>query len=107
MIENPNKEIQTIIEEFTNALSIENKSQIDMVFSVQGYLFKHFGRKSYPMLNNLLISMDKLHENMDFYFQKALEKAIGQAITAMGPEKLLSILPLNIGQEYVNTNSSI
>jgi hypothetical protein len=58
------------------------------------------GKSSYPLLVPLLKSLGELHEpNKDFGefpASDALQSTFAAAISSMGPEKFLSVLPLNI-----------
>ena len=62
----------------------------------------------YPLLCNLLKSLGELYETKDLHtaaMSSSLVECFGCAISAMGPEKFLSILPLNLQcdeKEYLN-----
>ncbi|XLR26687.1 hypothetical protein HN51_039902 [Arachis hypogaea] len=45
-----------------------------------------------------LVDVQKLHEE-DFLFKKQLHECFGSALVAMGPERLLSLIPLNLEAE--------
>ncbi|XLU48886.1 hypothetical protein S245_043700, partial [Arachis hypogaea] len=45
-----------------------------------------------------LVDVQKLHEE-DFLFKKQLHECFGPALVAMGPERLLPFIPLNLEVE--------
>ncbi|KAL4305947.1 hypothetical protein AHAS_Ahas16G0129200 [Arachis hypogaea] len=59
------------------------------------------GRSSHYFMRGILknlVDVQKLHEE-DFLFKKQLHECFGSALVAMGPERLLSLIPLNLEAE--------
>jgi ribosomal RNA-processing protein 12 len=92
--------LKQIIAAFHNSLNIKNKNNLDVVLALLGDLFQRLGKKSYPVMRPIVLTLDQLRDNSDdFKLIGSLERAIGAAISAMGPKHLLSILPLNINSQ--------
>lgn len=75
------------------------------IHSYQWKLQQVIGKHSNELLSSLLQSLGELHEieaGQNTELHDAVQNALGSAITAMGPEAFLSILPLNIEEwEFV------
>lgn len=92
--------LNKIISSFLEALNIKNKNNLDIVLTLLGDLFQRLGKKSYSLLKEAVLVLDRLHSSAkDYQLMSSLEKAIGAAISAMGPENLLKLVPLNITRQ--------
>lgn len=70
----------------------------DMSFQVVSAMFDKLGVYSYELLGRTLKDlgdMQKLSDE-DFPYRKQLHDCVGSALGAMGPEKFISIIPLNL-----------
>eukprot|EP01080_Neovahlkampfia_damariscottae_P006377 gene6377-10384_t len=92
--------LMKIITKLHQCLSLKYSTNLDFIFQIFGNLFKRFGKKSYPILSDVLISMEKLHDSKHGRIQ--LESSIGMIIAAMGPIEVLTILPLNLLDEKLS-----
>ncbi|WOL06526.1 hypothetical protein Cni_G15260 [Canna indica] len=76
----------------------------DMSFQVLSTTFSQLGESSYYLMVGAIKSladMQKLPDE-DFSLRKQLHECLGSAVSAMGPEKFLSILPLNLDVEVAS-----
>ncbi|MED6156088.1 hypothetical protein PIB30_011550 [Stylosanthes scabra] len=71
---------------------------LDRVLQVVSAMFNKLGNSSPYFMRGVLENMVKRHEE-DFPFKKQLHECFGSALVAMGPERLLSLIPLNLEVE--------
>uniref|UniRef100_A0A7N0UJ95 RRP12-like protein n=1 Tax=Kalanchoe fedtschenkoi TaxID=63787 RepID=A0A7N0UJ95_KALFE len=73
----------------------------DMSFQVVSALFEKLGVESYYLMRGTIKNLSELQMLPDenFPFRKQLHECIGSAVGAMGPEMLLSLIPLNVDAE--------
>ncbi|CAL9039285.1 unnamed protein product [Musa banksii] len=76
----------------------------DMSFQVLSTAFSQLGESSYYLMAGAVKSLADMQNlsDEDFSFRKQLHECLGSAISAMGPEKFLHILPLNLDVEDVS-----
>ncbi|URE31142.1 NUC173 domain [Musa troglodytarum] len=76
----------------------------DMSFQVLSTTFSQLGESSYYLMAGAVKSLADMQNlsDEDFPFRKQLHECLGSAISAMGPEKFLHILPLNLDVEDVS-----
>ncbi|KAJ8491333.1 hypothetical protein OPV22_013054 [Ensete ventricosum] len=76
----------------------------DMSFQVLSTIFSQLGESSYYLMAGAVKSLSDMQNlsDEDFSFRKQLHECLGSAISAMGPEKFLHILPLNLDVEDVS-----
>jgi ribosomal RNA-processing protein 12 len=67
------------------------------VFGVMGAMFDGLRWQADPILSNVVATIGELRGSESFAGKKEADEIIGKAIRAMGPETVLSILPLNLG----------
>ncbi|ODA82552.1 hypothetical protein RJ55_01059 [Drechmeria coniospora] len=65
-------------------------------FNVLGAMFTSLRWRAYPRMLNVTRTIGEIRENSSFHSKKEADEVIGQAVQAMGPEAVLSVLPLNI-----------
>ncbi|QHN83601.1 hypothetical protein HN51_060040 [Arachis hypogaea] len=73
----------------------------DRVLQVVSAMFNKLGNSSPYFMRGILknlVDVQKLHEG-DFPFKKQLHECFGSALAAMGPDRLLSFIPLNLEAE--------
>jgi hypothetical protein len=91
--------LMKLINQLHQCLSLKYSSNLDFVFQILANVFKRLGRKSYPIMTEVLVSMEKLHDSKHDKSVIQLEKAIGNIIASMGTIPVLTILPLNLFEE--------
>ncbi|GKT87270.1 ribosomal RNA-processing protein 12 [Colletotrichum tofieldiae] len=67
-------------------------------FNVFGAMFDSLRWRAHPMMLNITKAVGELRGSGSFQGKKEADEVIGKAIRAMGPEAVLSILPLNIAK---------
>ncbi|PHH59876.1 hypothetical protein CDD81_2426 [Ophiocordyceps australis] len=77
-------------------LTVQYQSAWLETFKVTGAMFTALRWASYPRMLNITRTMGEIRENRSFQHKKEADEVIGQAVQAMGPEAVLSALPLNI-----------
>ena len=65
-------------------------------FTVLGAMFDSLRWRAHPMMLGITRTIGEIRENTSFRQKKEADEVIGKAIRAMGPEAVLSVLPLNI-----------
>ncbi|KAG6005949.1 hypothetical protein E4U21_007513 [Claviceps maximensis] len=77
-------------------LTVQYQAAWLQTFNVLGGMFTSFRWQSYPRMMNITKTIGEVRENPSFRNKKEADEIIGQAVQAMGPEAVLSALPLNI-----------
>ncbi|KAI9884499.1 MAG: hypothetical protein M1823_003714 [Watsoniomyces obsoletus] len=77
-------------------LTVKYQASWMEVFNVLGVIFEAFGPKSDPLLVDVVKTVGELRSAESFNGKKEADEVIGKAISAMGPEPVLQILPLNL-----------
>ncbi|KAL0941218.1 uncharacterized protein CTRU02_203981 [Colletotrichum truncatum] len=67
-------------------------------FNVFGAMFDALRWRAHPMMLNITKAVGDLRGSDSFQGKKEADEVIGKAIRAMGPEAVLSILPLNLAK---------
>ncbi|KAF5511795.1 Ribosomal RNA-processing protein 12 [Colletotrichum siamense] len=67
-------------------------------FNVFGAMFDSLRWRAHPMMLNITKAVGDLRGSDSFQGKKEADEVIGKAIRAMGPEAVLSILPLNLAK---------
>ncbi|TEA17643.1 Ribosomal RNA-processing protein 12 [Colletotrichum sidae] len=67
-------------------------------FNVFGAMFDSLRWRAHPMMLNITKAVGDLRGNDSFQGKKEADEVLGKAIRAMGPEAVLSILPLNLAK---------
>ncbi|RZB71976.1 RRP12-like protein isoform B [Glycine soja] len=73
----------------------------DRVFQIVSAMFHKLGNHSPYFMRGILKNMEDVQKlpDEDFPFRKQLHECFGSALVAMGPETLLSLIPLNLEAE--------
>ncbi|KAG6142548.1 hypothetical protein E4U12_003224 [Claviceps purpurea] len=79
-------------------LTVQYQAAWLQTFNVLGAMFTSFRWQSYPRMMNITKTIGEIRENSSFRNKKEADEIIGQAVQAMGPEAVLTALPLNIMQ---------
>ncbi|OLN87174.1 Ribosomal RNA-processing protein 12 [Colletotrichum chlorophyti] len=67
-------------------------------FNVFGAMFDSLRWRAHPMMINITKAVGDLRGSDSFQGKKEADEVIGKAVRAMGPEAVLSILPLNLAK---------
>ncbi|KAI1820964.1 NUC173 domain-containing protein [Xylaria intraflava] len=65
-------------------------------FNVFGAMFDTLRWRADPIMRNVVRTIGELRGNDSFVGKKQADEVIGRAVRAMGPEAVLSVLPLNL-----------
>ncbi|KAK7203887.1 NUC173 domain-containing protein [Myxozyma melibiosi] len=77
-------------------LSVKYQTVWRDVFTILTALFDAFGFVADPYLIDILVTVGELRTGGEFEGRAEADEVIGAAIRALGPEKVLAILPLNL-----------
>lgn len=77
-------------------LSVQYQAAWLQTFNVLGAMFDALRWRSYPIMLNVTKTIGDIRENSSFRNKPDADVVLGKAIRAMGPEAVLSILPLNL-----------
>jgi ribosomal RNA-processing protein 12 len=90
------KVFENLGNQVNDLLSIKYQSAWMEVFSVIGAMFDTLKWRSQGILNMAVKAVGDLRGNDSFSGKKEADAVLGKAITAMGPDNVLEILPLNL-----------
>ncbi|KAI1418236.1 pre-rRNA processing protein Rrp12 [Hypoxylon sp. FL1857] len=79
-----------------NLLSVKYQAAWMETFNVLGAIFDALRWRANPMMLNVVRTVGELRGNDSFMGKKEADEVLGKAIRAMGPEAVLSVLPLNL-----------
>ncbi|KAI8965013.1 NUC173-domain-containing protein [Daldinia sp. FL1419] len=79
-----------------NLLTVKYQAAWMETFNVLGAIFDALRWRANPMMLNVVRTVGELRGNDSFMGKKEADEVIGKAILAMGPEAVLSVLPLNL-----------
>jgi len=79
-------------------LNVKYQSAWMESFNVFGAMFDSLRWRSDPILRDVIKTVGDLRGNNSFAGKKEADEVLGKAIRAMGPEAVLSILPLNLAK---------
>lgn len=77
-------------------LTVQYQAAWLQTFNVIGAMFVALRWRASPILLNVTRTIGEIRENQSFRNKQEADEVIGQAIRAMGPEAVLSVLPLNL-----------
>ena len=92
------KVLQKIAKAAISLLSVRYQSAWMEVFTVLAALFSAFKWRSAGLLDDIVKAVGELRDNDSFNGKKEADVVLGQAVEAMGPGTILSILPLNLAK---------
>ncbi|KAI1059317.1 hypothetical protein LB507_003623 [Fusarium sp. FIESC RH6] len=90
------KILEKISKSAESLLTVQYQAAWLQTFNVLGAIFDALRWRSYPIMMNVTKTIGEIRENGSFRNKKEADEVIGKAIRAMGPEAVLSILPLNL-----------
>ncbi|KXL44470.1 hypothetical protein M433DRAFT_68283 [Acidomyces richmondensis BFW] len=79
-------------------LSVKYQTAWMEVFNVLAVSFDILRWRSYPLLHDVVSSIGDLRSNESFAHKKEADNVLSAALRAIGPEYVLSILPLNLAK---------
>lgn len=77
-------------------LSAQYQAAWLQTFNVLGAMFDTLRWRAYPAMLGVTKIIGEVRENSSFRSKKEADEVIGKAVRAMGPDMVLSVLPLNI-----------
>jgi ribosomal RNA-processing protein 12 len=92
------KVLERIAATLRELLSVKYQAAWMEVFNVLAAAFEVLKWRSHPLLDGLLRSIGDLRSNDAFAGKKEADTVLSAALRAMGPDKVLSILPLNLSK---------
>ena len=92
------KVLETVSRTLQDLLSIKYQSAWMEVFNVLTAAFEVLKWRSRPLFDDIVKSIGDLRSNDSFAGKKEADAVLGAAISAMGPDNVLSILPLNLAK---------
>ena len=90
------KIIEKIVKVGTDLLSVKYQAGWMEVFKVLSAIFDALKWKSVNLTNEIIALIGELRSNDSFNGKKEADIVLGQAITAVGPDVFLTVLPLNL-----------
>jgi ribosomal RNA-processing protein 12 len=92
------KILEKLAKSAESLLTVQFQAAWLQTFSVLGAMFDTLRWRSYPIMMNVTKTIGDIRENGSFRNKKEADEVLGKAIRAMGPEAVLSILPLNLAK---------
>ncbi|KAI2471791.1 NUC173-domain-containing protein [Annulohypoxylon bovei var. microspora] len=90
------KMIEMIAKVAEGLLSVQYQAAWMETFNVLGAIFDALKWRAKPTMLNVVRTVGELRGNDSFMGKKEADEVLGKAIRAMGPESVLSVLPLNL-----------
>ncbi|KAI1460761.1 NUC173-domain-containing protein [Annulohypoxylon moriforme] len=90
------KMIEQIAQVAEGLLSVQYQAAWMETFNVLGAIFDALKWRANPTMLNVIRTVGELRGNDSFMGKKEADEVLGKAIRAMGPEAVLSVLPLNL-----------
>ncbi|KAK2452302.1 RRP12 protein [Trifolium repens] len=99
--------IEKICATFESLLGYHYIAAWDRVFEVVSAMFHKLGSNSPYLMRGILKNLEDMQQlpDEDFPFRKQLHACLGSAVVAMGPETLLSLMPLNLEAEDLSVSN--
>lgn len=88
------------------ALSYQYLEAWPQIFHLVALLFKNIGKTKLQGLADIVLSLGQMRDSYNFAYNSNVEYAIGAAIKTMGPQVVLSILPLRNDDDTINLKRS-
>ncbi|KAM5343072.1 hypothetical protein ACJ41O_014038 [Fusarium nematophilum] len=92
------KILEKIAKTAESLLSVQFQAAWLQTFNVLGAMFDALRWRAFPIMLNVTKTIGEIRENGSFRNKKDADEIIGKATRAMGPEAVLSILPLNLAK---------
>lgn len=98
------KTLEKIAKSAESLLSVQYQAAWLQTFNVLGAMFESLRWRANPILLNVTKTIGEIRENSAFRNKKEADEVLGKAIRAMGPDTVLSVLPLNIAKPVKGQN---
>ena len=92
------KVLEKITQTAVNLLTVRYQGAWMEVFNVEAALFEALRWRAYPLARDVVNTIGELRASDFFNGKKEADVVLGKAISAMGPEAVLEILPLNLAK---------
>ncbi|KFH44681.1 Ribosomal RNA-processing protein-like protein [Hapsidospora chrysogenum ATCC 11550] len=92
------KTLEKISKSAESLLTVQYQAAWLQTFNVLGAMFDSLRWRASPILLNVTKTIGEIRENGSFRNKKEADEVLGKAIRAMGPDVVLSVLPLNIAK---------
>ncbi|KAH6977016.1 NUC173 domain-containing protein [Ilyonectria sp. MPI-CAGE-AT-0026] len=92
------KTLEKIAKTAESLLTVQYQAAWLQTFTVLGAMFDALRWRAFPIMLNITKTIGEIRENGSFRNKKDADEVIGKAIRAMGPEAVLSVLPLNLAK---------
>lgn len=90
------KVLEKLAKAAVDLLSLKYQTAWMETFNVLGAMFDALRWQADPIMNEVVAIVGELRGNNSFTGKKEADEVLGKAVRAMGPEKVLNILPLNL-----------
>ncbi len=90
------KTLEKIAKTAESLLTVQFQAAWLQTFNVLAAMFLSLRWRANPILLSVTKTIGDIRENASFRNNKEADEVIGQAVRAMGPEAVLSVLPLNL-----------
>ncbi|XP_005106446.2 RRP12-like protein [Aplysia californica] len=94
--------LQKIVKTLETGLSYQFHSVWSLVLQLWSSAFLVVGKVAPKMLTKCLTSMGDLRDTPHFSYKPEMDQALGSAVKAMGPQRVLEAIPLGISGENDN-----
>lgn len=88
--------LNSLVKIIEEGFTLHYKSSVEKVLDVTKALFQRLRRLALPLMTRNLISVDELRLIPGIKCKEEIDATLGSAISAVGPEAFLEILPLNL-----------
>ncbi|KAK4964360.1 pre-rRNA processing protein [Elasticomyces elasticus] len=92
------KVLEKLVKSVEDLLSVKYQSAWMEVFNVATAMFEALRWRSAPVMGRIVKTVGDLRSNESFAGKKEADAVIAKAISAMGPDNVLEILPLNLAK---------
>lgn len=92
------KNLEKIVTVGTDMLSIRYQASWMEVFNVLSAIFETLKWRCVNLTNDIITLIDDLRSNPSFNGKKEADTVLGKAVEAIGPNALLTVLPLNLAK---------
>ncbi|KAI0432890.1 NUC173 domain-containing protein [Xylaria sp. FL1042] len=90
------KTLEKIARLAESLISVRYQAAWMETFNVLGAIFDTLRWRADPIMRNVVRTIGEIRGNDSFVGKKQADEVIGKAVRAMGPEAVLSVLPLNL-----------
>ncbi|PKS12231.1 hypothetical protein jhhlp_001530 [Lomentospora prolificans] len=90
------KILEKIAKQAESLLSVQYQAAWLETFNVLGAMYDSLRWGAYPIMLNITKLIGEIRGNDSFHKKKQADEVIGKAVRSMGPEAVLSVLPLNL-----------